>query len=144
MIRLSNNHSQILWRVLPRENAAGPSRLWLVDTKGEPVASIPVTGDHGRTDVDVGPSIPEAAGRRLVVAEPQQWAEQARVRFAGHRLEAMAGADQPTYLVPPGAGRLSITLPPSHQRWRWAQLGLLGAVLFLAVPFGSTRTRRSQ
>jgi hypothetical protein len=143
MIRLSNNNSQILWRVPPRENAAGPSRLRLVDTNGEPVASIPVTGDHGRTDVDVGPLPPAAAGRALVVAEPLRWAEHARVRFAGHPLEAVAGADRPTYLVPPAAGRLSITIPPSHQRWRWAQLGLLGAVLFLAAPFGSTRNRRS-
>jgi GT2 family glycosyltransferase len=145
MIRLSNNHSQILWRVA-RENTAGPSRLRLVGVKGEPVASIPVTGDHARTDVDLGPLTPAdvgLAGRRLVVAEPPQWAEHARVRFAGHRLEAVAGADQPTYLVPSGAGRLSITIAPSHQRWRWAQLGLLGAVLFLAAPFSSTRTRRS-
>jgi hypothetical protein len=146
MIRLSDNHSQILWRVLPRENASGPSRLRLVDVKGEPVASIPVSGDHGRTDVDLGPLAPAVvglAGRRLVVAEPQQWAEHVRVRFAGHPLEAIAGADQPTYLVPPTAGRLSITIPPRHQRWRWGQLGLLGAVLFLAAPFGARRTRRS-
>jgi hypothetical protein len=146
MIRLSNSHSQILWRVLPRENTAGPSRLRLVGVQGEPVASIPVTGDHGRTGVDLGPLTPAdagLAGRRLVVAEPQQWAEHARVRFAGHELKAIAGADQPTYLVPPTAGRLSIAIPPSHQRWRWAQLGLLGAVLFLAAPFGAGRTRRS-
>ena len=121
----------------------GSSRLRLVDAKGAPVASIAVTGDHGRTDVGIGPATPGAsgAGRRLVVAEPNQWAAHARVTFAGRRLAAIAGAEQPTYLVPPNAGQLSITLAPTHQWWRWGQLGLLLVVLFLAAPFGSMRSR---
>ena len=61
--------------------------------------------------------------------------------FAGRRLEAMAGAAQPTYALPSSAGLLSITLVPTQHRWRWAQLGLLLVVLFLAAPFGSTRAR---
>jgi hypothetical protein len=65
------------------------------------------------------------------------------VTFAGRRLEAIAGAEQPTYLLPPIAGQLSITLAPTHQWWRWGQLGLLLVVLFLAAPLGSTRSRRT-
>jgi len=155
MTRLSNNNGQILWRVLPRENAVGSSRLRLVDAEGAPLVSIAVTGDHGQTDVSLGPATSGASsalssasasasdGRRLVVAEPNRWAERARVTFAGRRLEAIAGAEQPTYLLPPIAGQLSITLSPTHQWWRWGQLGLLLVVLFLAAPLGLTRSRRT-
>jgi hypothetical protein len=145
MTRLSNNQGLILWRVLPRENAAGSSRLRLVDAKGATWESIAVTGDHGRTNVHVGPVTPGAlaAGRRLVVAEPNGWAEHARVTFAGRRLAAVAGAEQPTYLVPPDAGQLIITVLPTHPRWDWGQLALLLAVLFLAAPLGSARSRRA-
>lgn len=119
-----------------------PSRLRLVDVKGAPLASIPVTGDHGRTDVSVGSAKLGAStdGRRLVVAEPPRWAQYARVTFAGRELAAVGGGEQPTYFLPPGAGQLRITLLPTHHWWRWGQLGLLLAVLFLAAPSGSTRS----
>jgi GT2 family glycosyltransferase len=141
--RLSTIHGLILWRVLPRGNAVGSSRLRLVDATGATLASVPVTGDHGRTDVAIGPATvgETSPRRRLVVAEPNQWAEHARVTFAGRRLAAVAGARQPTYLVPATAGQLSITLIPTRHWWSWAQLGLLVVVLFLAAPFGSARRR---
>jgi len=63
------------------------------------------------------------------------------VTFAGRRLAAIADAEQPTYLVPPNAGQLSITLAPTHPWWRWGQLGLLLIVLFLAAPLGPARSR---
>jgi len=153
MTRLSNNRGLILWRVLPRGNGVSSSRLRLVDARGAPVASIAVTGDHGRTAVAVGQAgaatttttatttTATTAGRWLVVAEPRQWAEHARVTFAGHRLEVIAGAAQPKYALPSRAGPLNITLVPTQHRWRWAQLGLLLVVLFLAVPLGSARSR---
>jgi hypothetical protein len=140
MARLSNNNGLILWRVLPRGNAVSSSRLRLVDANGALLASVAVTGDHGRTAVGVGPAT-TAAGRRLVVAEPNLWAEHARVTFAGRRLADVAGSAQPTYLLPASAGPLSITVAASQQRWRWVQLGLLLVVLFLAAPFGSSRSR---
>lgn len=150
LTRLSDNQGLILWRVEPGEHAVSSSRLRLVDASGATLASIAVTGDHGRTEVRIGPAGPGAppGGRRLVVAEPARWAEHARVRFAGHTLAAhklsvQTGGGQPEYLLPPGGGHLSITLPPTHQRWRWGQLGLLLAVLFLAVPSGATRSRRT-
>ncbi|HEX7537483.1 MAG TPA: glycosyltransferase family 2 protein [Dermatophilaceae bacterium] len=143
MTRLSNNRGLILWRVLPRANVVASSRLRLVDAEGASLASIDVTGDHGRTDVGLTTGGSPAAGRRLVVAEPRPWAEHARVTFAGRQLAAIPGTAQPTYPVPPGTGRLSITLPPVQPWWRWGQLGLLLVVLFLAAPFGSARSGRT-
>jgi hypothetical protein len=144
MTRLSNNNGLILWRLLPRDNTLGSSRLRLVDAQGVPVASVPVTGDHGQTEVGVGSATPGGAadGRRLVVAEPSRWADHARVTFDGRKLAPLAGAEQPTYRVPSGAGQLDITLAPTRPWWRWAQLGLLLIVLFLAAPFGSARPAR--
>jgi hypothetical protein len=138
--RLSNNQGLILWRVLPRGSALGTSRLRLVDATGAYLGSVPLTGDHGATDVALGSALP-ATGRRLVVAEPDQWAAHARVTYAGRRLEAIAGARQPTYVLPPTSGELSITLAPTRQGWNWARLGLLAVVLFLAAPYGSSRRR---
>jgi hypothetical protein len=146
MARLGSGQGLTMWRVLPREHAVGSPRLRLADAQGKPLAPVAVTGDHGRTDValGVGPATPDgsAAGRRLVVAEPPRWSEHALVTFAGRPLEVVSGAGQPTYEVPANAGRLRITLAPTYPGWRWAQLGLLLAVLFLAAPFGSTRSRR--
>jgi hypothetical protein len=141
MARLSNSRSLILWRVLPREKGVAPSRLRMVNAKGLPLASIAATGDHGRTDVQLGPATTGAAAdrRRLVVAEPNQWARHADVRFAGRTLSAMAGAEQPTYQLPSGGGRLSILVLPTYPWWRWGQLGLLLVVLFLGAPWGTTR-----
>jgi hypothetical protein len=143
LTRLSNNAGLILWRVMPRGNAVASSRLRLVDTSGAPLASVPVTGDHGRTDVVIGAAPPgtPAAGRRLVAAEPDQWASHARVAYAGRRLAAVAGTAQPTYVLPRTAGQLIITLAPTHHWWNWARLGLLVVIGFLAAPFGSTRHR---
>jgi len=145
MTRLSNNNGLILWRVLPRDNTLGSSRLRLVDAQGVPSASVPATGDHGQTEFGIGSATLSASadGRRLVVAEPNRWAEHARVTFAGRGLAPVAGADQPTYQVPANAGQLDITLAPARPWWRWGQLGLLLAVLFLAAPFGSTRSVRT-
>jgi GT2 family glycosyltransferase len=145
MTRLSNNRGLILWRVLPGRSAVSPSRLRLVDASGALLASIPVTGSHGRTMVGVGPAaaVAGASERRLVVAEPAGWAQHARVTYEGRRLAAIRGAAQPTYLLPAKAGQLRITLMPTHPWWRWGQLVLLVVVLFLAAPFGATRSGRS-
>ncbi|HEY5249315.1 MAG TPA: glycosyltransferase family 2 protein, partial [Dermatophilaceae bacterium] len=150
LTRMNNDHGLALWRVLPRERTMGSSRLRLVDARGTALASIPVAGDHGRTGgAGVGlatfggsTALAHATdGRRLVVAEPSRWADHARVTFAGRRLMALAGEQQPTYLLPPVAGQLRVTLMPSHPWWRWGQLCLLLVVLFLAAPFGSARSR---
>ena len=145
MTRLSELQGLILWRVLPRDNAVSSSRLRLEDAQGGPLQSIAVTGDHGQTDVMVGAATPGAVtlGRRLVVAEPARWADHARVTFAGREMAVVGGGEQPAYVLPPSAGRLTITLAPTQQWWRWWQLGLLLVVLFLAAPFGASRSRRT-
>jgi len=145
MARLGDSHGQILWRVLPRQNMVSPSRLRIVDPQGAPVQPIAVTGDHGRTDVRVAAAPPGARtlGRRLVVAEPTQWADHARVTFAGHELAPVSGGAQPAYDLPVTAGQLTITVAPTHQWWRWGQLGLVVLVLFLASSFGSAPSRRT-
>lgn len=145
LTRLSDNKGLILWRVLPRANAVSPSRLRVEDAAGVPLQPVAVTGDHGRTDISLGSAElgPSTPGRRLVVAEPPRWADHARVTFAGRELAPVAGAGQPTYVLPPQAGPLGITLAPTHLWWRWGQLGLLLVVLFLAVPVGSKGTRRT-
>jgi GT2 family glycosyltransferase len=146
MTRLGDNQGLILWRVLPRDNAVSSSRLWFVDAQGAPLRSIPVTGDHGRTDVRVvRPAMPGAptVGLRLVVAEPARWADHARVTFAGRDLAAVAGGEQPAYDLPPTDGQLTIAVAPARQWWRWGQLGLLLVVLILASPFGAARSRRT-
>ncbi|NMM22808.1 MAG: glycosyltransferase family 2 protein [Phycicoccus sp.] len=145
LTRLGDSQALILWRVLPLANAMSSSRLRLEDATGVPLHSISVTGDHGQTDVRVGVATARVAavGRRLVVAEPPGWADHARVMFSGRELTAIGGGGQPAYDLPSSAGRLTITLAPSHPWWRWGQLGLLLAVIFLAAPFGSSRRRRT-
>jgi hypothetical protein len=149
MVRLGSSNGLILWRVPPRETSVASARLRVVDQGGVPVMSVPVTGDHARTDVRIGPASDlttagtstgaPPASRRLVVAEPAEWTAHARVSFAGRPLTAVAGAEQPTYQLPSTAGRLSVTVLPSHHWWRWGQLGLLLLVIYLAAPFGSSR-----
>ena len=149
LTRLSDSGGLILWRVLPRDNALGASRLRLEDAQGSPLRSIDVKGDHGRTDMSLAAAPTGAtttgagtSARRLVVAEPAGWAEHARVTFAGRELAVRGDREQPTYDLPPAAGQLAITLEPTERWWRWGQLGLLLAVLFVAAPFGPSRRRR--
>jgi hypothetical protein len=139
MARLGESHGLILWRVLPNDGAVSPSRLRLEDAQGVPVQSIAVTGDHGRTNVRVDAA---TVARQLVVAEPAGWAHHARVMFGGRELAVIGGGEQPAYVLPHGAGQLTITLGPTRQWWHRGQLGLLLVVLFLAAPFGSLRSRR--
>jgi len=64
------------------------------------------------------------------------------VTVDGRRLGAQPGSGTPSYVLPAGGGRLVVDLPPSTEAWFLAQLGLLAVVLFLAVPFGTRRSRR--
>jgi hypothetical protein len=137
--RLGEHHGVMFWRVLPERAAEGtlaPSRARLVDAKGV-TREVEVTGDHGRTATSLSP----ARGATLVVAEPAEWAEQARVTYDGEVLRADPAAAQPTYALPAEPGRLVVEVLPTHPLWRWAQLGLLVAVAFVALPVGGRRTR---
>jgi GT2 family glycosyltransferase len=145
LTRLGSTADQTLWRVVARPSAVAadvpvpPSRVRLDDAENRPLQVVPVDGPHGAVsqDLSVGGS-----GRRAVFAEAPEWAQHALVTFDGQPLAPVSDTGTPTYLIPSTAGRLEADLPPSHQRWFLAQLGLLAAVVFLAVPFGTRRSRR--
>jgi hypothetical protein len=145
LIRLGDQRDLMLWRVLPRQGAGAgttvPSaRVRLQTPQGLLLQPVDVSGDHARTAVRLPAG---GAGRLLVVAEPQGWARHAHVRAAGRELQALPGRSQPTYAVPPGAGRLDIEVSPTAPWWRRGQGALLVLVVFLALPFGRRRSRRA-
>lgn len=137
--RLGEHDGVLFWRVLPdkaAESTLAPSRARLVDARGvtEPVS---VLGDHGGTATALAPT----TGSTLVLAEPPEWSDHARVTYDGAVLRPVADAAQPTYELPAKAGKLVIQVLPTEGRWRWAQLALLLAVAFVALPFGSRAPR---
>jgi len=145
LTRLGSTADQTLWRVVARPSAAAPdvpvppSRVRLDNAEGRPLEVVPVDGPHGAVLQDLSVA---ASGRQAVFAEAPEWATHAVVTYDGQVLTPVATTGTPTYLLPSAAGRLEADLPPSHQRWFLAQLALLAAVVFLAIPFGSRRSRR--
>jgi hypothetical protein len=143
--RLGSSASGILWKVRPLapgpdgETATAPSRARLVDAAGAQLAVVPTSGPHAAVDTTL-PSGPE--GRRLVVAEPAEWADHAVVTLAGRQLTPVTGTDQPTYAVPSAGGHLTVDLAAADPWWRLAQAALLAFVVFMAIPFGNRRSRR--
>ena len=112
-----------------------PPRL-RIETTGE-TRLVVTTGAHAATRTTV--EAPEEA--RLVVAEPPGWAEHALVAVDGRVLAPVADAASPTYLLPPGSGRLSVTLTDPQRWWHLGQGLALAVLAFLAVPFGRRETR---
>ncbi len=145
LTRLGSGADQTLWRVVARPSAVAadvpvaPSRVRLDDAEGRPLQVVPVDGPHGAVSQDLSVG---SAGRQVVFAEAPEWASHAVVTFDGQSLAPVATTGTPTYRLPSAAGRLEADLPPSHQAWFLAQLALLAAVVFLAIPFGSRRSRR--
>jgi hypothetical protein len=145
LTRLGSGADQTLWRVVARPSAVAadgpvaPSRVRLDDADGRPLQVVPVDGPHGAVSQDLSVS---GSGRQVVFAEAPEWAEHAVVTFNGQALTPVSAKGSPTYQLPPAAGRLEADLPPSNQRWFLGQLALLAAVVFLAIPFGSRRSRR--
>jgi hypothetical protein len=136
-----------MWRVSPTGSGEGlvaPPRLRLQTPDG--VRLVTTTGQNAgtRTTVDV----PE--GSRLVVAEPLGWAEHAVVRVDGVVLAAdvtravTGGTDAaatPSYALPPGTRRLTITVTDPWRWWHAGQLAALVVLAFLAIPFGRRESR---
>ena len=145
LTRLGSSGDQVLWRVVARPSSIAadvpvpPARVRLDDAAGAPLQALAVHGPHGAVaqDLSVG-----AAGRQVVFAEAPEWADHAVVTFDGRPLTALASTGTPTYALPATAGRLESDLPPAHTRWFLAQLALLAVVVFLAIPFGTRRSRR--
>ena len=147
LTRLGTTNGQTLWRVLARTPATGavdatvpPSRVRVTDSAGAPLLGVPVVGPHGAVDTILPAG---AAGRRLVVAEAPGWTGVARVTYDDVPLAAVSMSGFPTYVLPGAAGHLVIDLPPAHTDWFLLQMALLAVVVFLAIPFGTKRSRRT-
>ena len=147
LTRLGTTDDQTLWRVLARTPTAGtpdatvePSRVRVTDGAGAPLLGVPVIGPHGAVDT----RLPAGdTGRRLVVAEAPEWARFARVTYDDLPLSAVSTSGFPTYALPSAGGRLVVDLPPAHRDWFLLQMALLAVVIFLAIPFGTRRSRRT-
>ena len=143
--RLGREDGATLWKVRPLpgagagEVAAAPSRARLVDASGRLLAAVPTVGPHAAVDRTLPPATAE---RRLVLAEPPEWADHVTVSLDGSRLSPVDGAGQPTYLVPASGGHLVIDLAAAQPWWRLAQAVLLAFVCFMALPLGNRRSRR--
>ncbi|MEO6999599.1 MAG: glycosyltransferase family 2 protein, partial [Terracoccus sp.] len=143
--RLGASDHGILWKVAPLAAAPGvtpapaPSRVRIVDGKNALLNAVPTVGPHAAVD---GPVAASSEARRLVVAEPEGWAQQALVTWNDVPLVAEVGTDQPTYALPQTAGDLRVDLAAAAPWWRLGQGVLLGFVVFMALPFGNRRSRR--
>ena len=125
------------WRVAAQgdieHRPVAPPRLALVDDGSTMVVT---TGQHAATTTEV--SLDRSA--TLVVAEADGWVDHAVVRVDDEVVRATG--DKPAYAVPAGTHSLSIRLDEQTSPWRRVQLILIGAVVFLAIPFGSRVSRR--
>ena len=145
LTRLGSSDDQTLWRVLARPSATAPdvavppSRVRVDNQAGAPIQAVPVDGPHGAVEVEVPIGV---QGRSVVFAQPQEWARYAAVTLDGQPLQPVPAEGTPTYRIPASGGALSVDLPPSHPTWFVAQLVLLALVVFMAVPFGTRRSRR--
>lgn len=142
LTRLGGTDGRLMWRVMPRlagTTELPSARLTIDAANGQPVAVVGVTGPHAATDQPVSAG---SAGRTLVVAEAAAWADHARVSYDGRVLAPLAADGNPRYALPTEAGQLQISLDHDQSTWRFAQGILLALVVFLAIPFGTRRSRR--
>ncbi|MGB7819937.1 MAG: hypothetical protein WBL35_14545, partial [Ornithinibacter sp.] len=112
-----------------------PPRLRLETPTGTRL--VTTTGMHAATETTV--SAP--ADSRLVVAEPTGWADHAVVEANGVVLEPLPETTTPTYALPAGQTRLSISVEDPARWWHTAQLAGFLLLAFLAVPFGRRESR---
>ena len=143
LTQLSGSRTTTVWRVEPiaqTTGEVGSSRL-VVAQAGRPTAEIPSRAQHGRTEAMLPSGRP---GRTLVLAEGAGWTGHGRVTVDGAALAASRGADRPTYALPSSGGRLVVEPGVRHSRLAWVQLGLLLLVVYLAIPFGTGRSRPEQ
>lgn len=118
---------------------AGPSEAGSPASAGlEGAGVIATTGQHGATSTDL--ALP--SGATLVVAEDPRWTRAAVVRIDDAIQQPTDGQAHPTYALPAGEHTLTISLDDANAAWRRLQAVLAGAVVFLAIPFGSRASRR--
>ena len=146
LTRLAARDGWNFWRVAaagPEDHRpVAPARLDLRATgqEGELGAAdvVATHGQHAATDV----SLDLAGPLTLTVAEPERWVEHAEVTWLGEPVTPKVLDGHPTYALSAGKGDLVVDLVDPHRTWRVAQYLLAGAVIFLAIPFGSRASRR--
>lgn len=126
-----------MWRVTPTDAVAStvaPPRIAVV---GSGIVAVAVTGQSAATKAEVD----VAAAGRLVIAMPPQWSEHAVVRIDGAIVQPRSGNGPPSYPVSAGRHTVEVAVGWSHPWVRQLSLAWLGVVLFLAIPFGTRRSR---
>lgn len=133
-----------VWRVDPATDAGGSrvvpsSRVWL-EEHGQPIDTVPSSVAHGRSHT----TLPAGSGdRSLVLAEGADWRDHGTVTVGGHRVRPVVSGDRLSYPMPAAGGRLVIDPGVLHSKVALGQGVLAGLLLFLAVPFGNRRSRRT-
>jgi hypothetical protein len=127
-----------MWRVSPTGTGVdlvAPPRLRLQTPDGSLLVATTGQTAGTRTTVDV------PRGSRLVVAEPLGWADHAVVAVDGVTLSPVGGTATPTYALPVGTSRLTVTIPDPYRWWHVGQGLAFLALAFLAIPFGRRESR---
>jgi GT2 family glycosyltransferase len=127
-----------MWRVSPTGTGVdlvAPPRLRLQTPDGSLLVATTGQTAGTRTTVDV------PRGSRLVVAEPLGWADHAVVDVDGVTLSPVGGTATPTYALPVGTSRLTVTIPDPYRWWHVGQGFAFLALAFLAIPFGRRESR---
>ncbi|HWC23312.1 MAG TPA: glycosyltransferase [Flexivirga sp.] len=144
LTRISQASRAAVWRVDPATAEGGAavvasSRAWL-ERDGQALDAVPSTVAHARskTRIPAGP-----AGRELVIAEGVGWRHHGTVTVDGHRVQPVAADGRLAYPMPASGGRLSIDPGVQHPRVALGQGALAALLLFLAIPFGNRRSRRT-
>lgn len=144
LTQISRAARAAVWRVNPATSDNGSdvvasSRVWL-EYHGQPVDAVPSTVAHARshTRIAAGP-----AGRSLVIAEGLGWRQHGTVTVDGHRVQPVVADGRLTYPMPADGGRLIIDPGVQHPRVVLGQAALAALLIFLAIPFGNRRSRRT-
>ncbi len=132
LIRVTSTPGQELWRVRPQ--GAG-SRAWWQDREGARVEMAPVHGAHANLQAN-----PPPTARFIAVAQPQEWAQAARVTMDDQVVSPARGA-HPRFAVPQDTQSVRIDLPVPHARWWWASLTAAVLLLALSAPILLPRSR---
>lgn len=139
LTRLGGSEGLVLWRVAARgedEDRIPPARMWVRDSDGSPLTTVPVSGAHGRTD-DAEPGADVPAGTSLVVSEGQDWTEHVTVTADGAELVADDTTWPPAYALPQGAQQITVQPVAKESTWHLVTLAIAALAAFLALPLGS-------
>lgn len=144
LTQISQAARAAVWRVDPATSDAGAavvgsSRVWL-EQDGQPIDGVPSTVAHARSTT----TIPAGSARRdLVISEGLGWRDHGSVTINGHRVRPVVADGRLTYPMPASGGRLTIDPGVQHPAVVLGQGALAALLVFLAIPFGNRRSRRT-